>query len=455
MGVCDVPVISNVCDAAGEAAATLVSAPFDWLASTMGQAAGWLIEAMWTVFDSTTLVDVTADGYLDVYNLLFGIGVFIVVLFFCFQLILGLIRREPQALTRAALGAAKAVLGSFLVITVTATALEIVDQLSIGIVQAAGETTATMGDKITLLTAGLTTINVAAPGVGAIVTIFLAGLMICAVAIVWFSLLIRKALLLVAIVLAPVAFAGAAWDLTRSWIGKWAAFVLALIVSKLVLVVVFLIAITQISTPIEADLAAVTEPISGIVLLFIAAFAPYMVYRFIAFLGFDLYHAMGSEQEAKNALNRPVPVPSKPQADGVKKILDGGGKDSGSSAPPPGPPTSTTSAPATTTAAPTATATTTTGAAAAVGPAAAVVAGAQAAKDTAEAGPELGHAVAGQAETAADSADQSGNPQNTPPGSADPPPPPPAPGPNPPSNDPAPPSDPPPPEPPGPQPPKE
>jgi hypothetical protein len=277
MGVCDVPVISNVCDAAGEASATLVSAPFDWLASTMGQAAGWLIEAMWTVFDSTTLVDVTADGYLDVYNLLFGIGVLIVLLFFCFQLILGLVRREPQALSRAALGAAKAVLGSFLVITVTATALEIVDQLSIGIVQAAGETTGTMGDKIALLTAGLTTINVAAPGVGAIVTIFLAGLMICAVAIVWFSLLIRKALLLVAIVLAPVAFAGAGWDLTRSWIGKWAAFVVALIVSKLVLVVVFLIAITQISTPIEADLAAVTEPISGIVLLFIAAFVEDLV----------------------------------------------------------------------------------------------------------------------------------------------------------------------------------
>ena len=324
MSVCDIPVISNVCDAVGEGAATLVSAPFDWLASTMGQAAGWLIEAMWTVFDSTTLVDVQSEGYLDVYNLLFGIGVFIVFLFFCFQLVLGLIRREPAALSRAALGAAKAVLGSFVVITLTATALEIVDQLCIGVVQAAGETIETMGDKIALLTAGLTTINIAAPGVGAIVTIFLAGLMICAVAIVWFSLLIRKALLLVAIVLAPIAFAGAAWDVTRGWIGKWAAFVVALIISKLVLVVVFLIAITQVSTPIEADLSSVTEPISGIVLLFIAAFAPYMVYRFISFLGFDLYHAMGSEQEAKSAVNRPVPVPSKPQSDGVKKVLDGG-----------------------------------------------------------------------------------------------------------------------------------
>ncbi|BDZ37611.1 conjugal transfer protein TrbL [Microbacterium suwonense] len=408
MSVCDIPVISSVCDAVGEGAATLVSAPFDWLAATMGQAAGWLIEAMWTVFDSTTLVDVQSQGYLDVYNLLFGIGVFIVLLFFCFQLILGLIRREPAALSRAALGAAKAVLGSFVVITLTATALEIVDQLSIGIVQAAGETTETMGDKIALLTAGLTTINIAAPGVGAIITIFLAGLMICAVAIVWFSLLIRKALLLVAIVLAPIAFAGAAWDVTRGWIGKWVAFVVALIVSKLVLVVVFLIAITQVSTPIEADLSSVTEPISGIVLLFIAAFAPYMVYRFISFLGFDLYQAMGSEQEAKNAVNRPIPVPSKPQGDGVKKVLDGGsGGGSGATHASSGARGTTTTAGASTSGATAgakagtgASAGAGAGAAAAAGPAAAVIIGAEVVKGAATAGPKLGRAVGGTAETA-------------------------------------------------------
>lgn len=410
MSVCDIPVISAVCETAGEAAATLVSAPFDWLASTMGQAAGWLLEMMWQVFDSTTLVDVTSDGYLGVYNLLFGIGVFVVLLFFTFQLVLGLIRREPAALSRAALGAAKAILGSFVVITLTATALEIVDQLCIGIVQAAGETTATMGDKIMLLTAGLSTINVAAPGVGAIVTIFLAGLMICAVAIVWFSLLIRKALLLVAIVLAPIAFAGAAWDVTRGWVGKWAAFVIALIVSKLVLVVVFLIAITQISTPIAVDLAAVTEPVSGIVLLFIAAFAPYMVYRFISFLGFDLYHAMGSEQEAKSAVNRPVPVPAKGQGDGVKKVLDGGGSG-GSTASAAGAKSATAGAGSGASAG---TAAGLGGAAAggagagaaAAGPAAAVVIGAEVAKTAANAGPKIGGAVGGAAETAAGSAGQ-------------------------------------------------
>ena len=107
MGVCDVPVISSVCDAVGEGAASLVAAPFDWLAQAMGAAAGWLFEAVWSVFDTTTLVDVTKPGYIAVYNLLFGIAVFVMLIFFCLQLITGLIRRDPTALTRAALGLAK------------------------------------------------------------------------------------------------------------------------------------------------------------------------------------------------------------------------------------------------------------------------------------------------------------------------------------------------------------
>lgn len=227
MGVCDVPVISNVCDVAGEGAATLVSAPFEWLAQAMGNAASWLFEAVWTVFDTTTLVDVTRPEYVRVYNLIFGIGAILMLLFFLLQLITGLVKRDPTALTRAALGLARSVLGSFLVITLVGLALEITDQLSTGIIQAAGETTQTMSDKIAALVAGLGGITMASPGVGAILIIFLAGLAIASAAIVWLSLLIRKALLLVAIVLAPLAFSGSSWDAAKGWISKWAMFVLA------------------------------------------------------------------------------------------------------------------------------------------------------------------------------------------------------------------------------------
>ncbi|SDI34056.1 DNA processing protein [Arthrobacter subterraneus] len=425
MGVCDVPIISSVCDTAGEAAATLVSAPFDWLDSAMGAAAGWLFEAVWTVFDTTTLVDVTRPEYVAVYNILFGIAVFVMLIFFCLQLITGLIRRDPTALSRAALGLAKSVLGSFVVITLTALLLEIVDQLCIGIIQAAGETTESMGDKITLLAAGLVGINIAAPGVGAIITIFLAGLAIAAAAIVWLSLLVRKTLLLVAIVLAPLAFSGASWDATKGWISKWAMFVIALIVSKLVLVVMFLVAITQVSAPIDRDLSSVADPIAGIVLMAMAAFAPYLTYKFLSFVGFDMYHAIGSEQDAKNALNRPIPTPSKPQGGEPKKVLDGdnngGGDGSGKNPPPPKSPApqgpggaaeargGKAAAGNSSAGAGAGTGASAGAGAAAAGPAAAAVIGAKVAKDATSAGPKTATALGGQCETAADSASQTGS----------------------------------------------
>ncbi len=442
MSVCDVPVISSVCDAVGEGVASLVAAPFDWLAQAMGAAAGWLFEAVWAVFDTTTLVDVTSAEYVGVYNVLFGVAVFVMLVFFCLQLITGLIHRDPTALSRAALGLAKSVLGSFLVITLTALLLEVTDQLAVGIVQATGNTMEGMGDRIALLAGGLATINIAAPGVGAIITIFLAGLAISAAAIVWFSLLIRKALLLVAIVFGPIALAGATWDATKGWFGKWATFVVALIFSKLVLVVIFLVAIAQVSAPIEADLASIADPIAGVVLMFIAAFAPYITYKFLSFVGFDMYHAMSSEQEAKSALNRPVPVPAAPSGDNAKKVLDGGGqaggKSGGGGGTPPAPAPAAVGASAAGAGSSSAAGggasagagagagasagAGAVGAGAAAGPVGvAAVAGAAVVKGAATAGPKAGGAVGGAAEGHAGAASEQASPPPVPPAQATPP----------------------------------
>lgn len=420
MGVCDVPVISAVCDVAGEAAASLVSAPFEWLAHAMGSAAGWMFEAVWSIFDATTLVDVQRPEYVGVYSLIFGIAVMLMLLFFCLQLLSGLIRRDPTALSRAVLGLARSVVGSFVVITLVGLTLEITDQLCAGIIQAAGETTETMGAKVAALVLGLTGLTIAAPGVGAILIIFLAGLAIGSAAIVWLSLLIRKALLLVAVVLAPLAFSGSSWDAAKGWIGKWAMFVLALILSKLVLVVIFLVSITQVSAPISMDLTSVSDPLAGIVLMALAGFAPYMTYRFLSFVGVDLYNQIGAEQDAKNAINRPVPVPTPPTGDGPAKVFgspkstappgESSALSGGSSAP-----SSTTAASSSAQTSAPASSTAASGGAAAggvaaagAGPAAAVVVGAEVAKRAATAGPEMGQALAGQAEHTADAASQPG-----------------------------------------------
>ncbi len=391
MSICDAPVISTVCTAVGEGPAGVF---FRWVADAMGLAVSTLFQGMWEVFSTTTAVDITSDGYLRVYNILFGIAVIVTLLLFCFQLIAGLARRDPSALTRAGIGVAKSVLGSFVLITLTALLLQVTDLLSVGILQAAGETIESMGGRLALLIAGLTVVG-ATSGAGALLTSFLAGLMIAAIFILWFSLLIRKALLLVAIVLGPIALAGLTWEASRGWFAKWATFVIALIASKLVVTVIFLVALTQVATPITLDLAVLSEPIAGIVLLFIASFAPYMVYKFLAFVGFDMYQAASMEQEAKSALNRPIPIPSKPNAGNVKQVLDGADTKGTPSAPESAPAeTPTASASATEGAAAGGTAEGTTAAASSGGAAVPVVGGAllvaEVVEEAATAGPAFG-----------------------------------------------------------------
>jgi Flp pilus assembly protein TadB len=150
----------------------------------------------------------------------------IMLIFFCLQLITGLIRRDPTALSgRARTGQERA---------------RVVPRHHAHRDAAGDHRPADHRDhpshrnrwkrwatRSPCLPRGSLRSTITAPGVGAIITIFLAGLAITAAAIVWFSLLIRKALLLVAIVLGPIAISGASWDATRGWFGKWASFVIA------------------------------------------------------------------------------------------------------------------------------------------------------------------------------------------------------------------------------------
>ncbi|QAY68778.1 conjugal transfer protein TrbL [Xylanimonas protaetiae] len=325
MDVCEIPPLAVFCQAADHATATVVVATLQFITDQVAGAAATLMHGMWALFETTTFVDVTSGAFTGVYNIVFGVAVFVMLGFFLIQVITGMLHRDPAALSRAALGLAKAVLGSFVALTLLATALEITDRLCLGIIAAAGTNLADVGDRITLLTAGTTATLAGGPGGAMMIALLLAGLVGTAAMILWFSLLIRKALLLVAIVFAPIALAGASWDATRGWLGRWASFVVALIVSKVVIVVFLLLATAQLTAPISTDLASLSDPITGVVLLLVAGFAPYLTYKAINFMGFDMYHAMSAEQEAKQALNRPVPIPTKwMNRSETTRILDGG-----------------------------------------------------------------------------------------------------------------------------------
>ena len=259
-----------------------------------------MFESVWTVFDTTTMVDITSSAVhaglqhpvrrrrLRHARLLHAPGHR---------------RHDPPRTRRPVPSSARAGEVDPRIVrrlTLLATALEITDQLCHRDRPRRRHQHGADGRPHRPARRRARQLNVAAPGAGAIITIFLAGLAIGAAVIVWISLLVRKALLLIAIVFAPIALAGSSWDHTRGWVSKWASFVIALILSKVVLVVIFLLATAQVSAPIDADLQSVSEPIAGVVLMLIAGFAPYLTYKAISFMGFDMYHAMSAEQEAKS-----------------------------------------------------------------------------------------------------------------------------------------------------------
>ncbi|MEU0265188.1 conjugal transfer protein TrbL [Nocardioides sp. NPDC006303] len=400
MSVCDVPGINEVCNTAGEQAVNVATLPFQWLADALAATAKTLIETTWTVIDDTTMVDLTTGHFTRIYNIVFGIAIVVMLGFFLLQIMTGLIRREPAALTRAILGLAKSVIGSFLALGLLATALEITDQLARGIVHAAGTNMDRMGEEMAVLAASVGAISTKNPSVGIILTIIMAGLFIGATFLVWLSLLARKALLLVAVVLAPFALAGASWDHTRTWVSRWASFVIALILSKLVVVVIFLLATSQVSAPIDADLTSLSEPLSGVVLLLIAGFAPYLTYKAINFMGFDMYHAMSAEQETKHALNRPLPLPIRQPILQPQKVL-GGGSEQGNTPQPNPSPSAPTGGVATTAGSQGGTA----AASSAMPVAAGAAAGVHVAKEGATAGPKAGTYVGAAAQNESDAAE--------------------------------------------------
>ncbi len=133
--------------------------------------------------------------------------------------------------------------------------------------------------------------------------------------------------------------------------------------------------------------------------MLIAAFAPYMTYKFVSFMGADMYHLMSAEQEAKSALNRPLPI--RTTLGSPASVLNSGSSDTQTPpTPAPAPDSGSTQTVASTSsetgASNTAASGSTTGAAggaAAGGAAAGVGAAVIVVEETATAGPKLGGAV--------------------------------------------------------------
>lgn len=326
--------ICDVATAIGSLGSTVTSSVFNSVASAFGNTADSAINWLWQQLSTSTSISLGGANFELDLGIVVSIAVVVCLGLFVIQMTMSALKHDAGGIGRALRGLVIATVGCAITLASLDVLLGAVDRLCVGVVKiATGGTIATMGTKI--IGGAVFTTALASPP-----TILILSLVaICAVAIVWFALVIRKMLIIITAIFAPLAFAGGVADLSRGWVRKWLEAMLALVFSKLILIIIFIIGLGVLggmgSPGGATPLSAITEEITGLLILLVAGFSPWMALRIVHFTGDHVATMAGSASHASAGASTVVGAPQKVAQMKYSAMMLSGGR-SGSVAPPPG-----------------------------------------------------------------------------------------------------------------------
>lgn len=281
---------------------------FAGIARDFAHAAGSIITWLWGQLSAATAVRLGGPAFsLDV-GILAAITGVVAVGLFAIQVATSALRRDPSGLARAIKGLAVAFLGGAAAIAVTNLLLGVIDALSAGVVKLTmGVTLDQMGPKVL----GPDAITAISNPAG---MFLLAVAAIAATVVIWAALLVRKTLIIISAVFAPLAFAGSLTDFTVSWTRRWIEIMAALIISKLLLVMIFVIGwgiLEGAGQTSHGPTQAVTQTASGLLILTVAGFSPWMALKLVHFGGDHLHQTHLLARSATSGATTMVAAPQK------------------------------------------------------------------------------------------------------------------------------------------------
>src|SRR5664280_3069185 len=275
-----------------------------WFGKAADQATSWL----WAQIGSATAINLDSPQLHTDLLATGAIAVTLTMALFLVQVITSVLRREPAGLGRAAKGLLIALMMSVFAFSVTKILLGVVDQLSEGVVSyTMGTDIAGLGKRLALGSVA----GVANPGLVLIFSLVI----LAAVAVVWGAMMIRKMLVIIAAVLTPLAFSGATADITAGWVRRWIEFMAAMIASKLLLVIIFMIGVSVMD---GAGMSAapgpgqeLTQLATGSLILLMGGFAPWSAIKMFHFTGDALHTAHASVAAAPSGARTLLSAPQK------------------------------------------------------------------------------------------------------------------------------------------------
>ena len=300
-------------DVVGGAARSVADSAFSDIAHDLGDAADSVVNWLWRQISAATAVSLGGRGFASEMAITAAIAATAGGGIFVLQVTVATVRHEPGGLARAGRGLLIAFAAGGVAIAMVNVALEAVDALSAGVVQAAtGGTISKMGGELLAPSALSQAANPA-------VTILLALVMVAASIVVWAALMVRKLLIIVAAVFAPIAFTGALSGVTSGWVRRWVETMIALVVSKLILVIIFAIGLGVLNGGVgqSSQSAAggvtqsLTQTITGALILVIAGLSPWMPIKLVHFAGDSFHTVHGQAASTAVGAQRVVSAPQK------------------------------------------------------------------------------------------------------------------------------------------------
>jgi hypothetical protein len=300
----------NPIGCAADIAKSAAGDAFSSIAHDFGNTADSAVNWLWAQTSGATSVRLGGAGFSLDLGIVATIAITVATGLFVIQVIASTLRRDAGGLGRAVKGLLVAFIGAGIAIGVTNLLLAAIDSLSAGVVQAAtGQSLPQLGHDI--LTGS--TISAVSSNPAAIIVFSVATLI--AVAIVWAALTVRKVLIVISAVFAPLAFAGSLSDITASWVRRWIEVTVALIVSKLILVIIFVVGLDMLVKGVgqagSGHAQQATQAISGLLVLAVAGFAPWLALKLVHWSGDQFHQIHGLASASAAGAQKAVQAPQK------------------------------------------------------------------------------------------------------------------------------------------------
>lgn len=285
---CDLPGVSTVCGAAGDAAGAVAGAAGDavmrGITSWVTNAAVWVTGKVGELIEATTSPDVQAGWFEGQYRSMLAVAGLLAVPMLLLAVMQAVWRQDVWTLLRSAFGylpmafilAGAAIVGTQLLIAIT-------DDLSASIVQGVGD------DRSNLLAsigeAYKSAVDDDSNGAIPLFGTFLGALILAVGAfILWLEMIIRSAAIYIALFFLPLTFIAMIWPATGRWARRLIEFLVAVILAKLVIFAIIALAtaaLTNTTLAESGDGATFEKMIAGAALLVLAAWSPFALMRLI------------------------------------------------------------------------------------------------------------------------------------------------------------------------------